>query len=790
MLQFCLSRGSGTTNTRTLYPYMHGEGLPGQRDGAVTAFGPLLRRLRMAAGLSQEALAERARISTEAVGALERGTRQAPQRQTLALLIEALKVEGPERERLELAAVRPAVPRRRQAGASLVGVVSAMRLPIPLTSFVGREVDLAVLRAALSEARLVSLVGPGGVGKSRLALEAARLSGEQFSEGVVLVELAPVATGASVVSAFASAIGVADEGSVRLLDRLTAVCGTGRRLILVDNCEHVLDDVATVVYALLRACPNVRVIATSREPLRVEGEHISRLGPLAGDAALALFMDRAKAVAPYLQFEAEARRLASQICRRVDGIPLAIELAASRTDVFDLATILKRLEERFKLLSARSRTMHPHHRTLRALVDWSYDLLDAEEVRVFRRLGIFAGGCRFDDAEKVLAFDGIQPEQVVDLLARLHDKSLVDIDRGEPPRASMLQTIHDYACERLTDANESARLEVEFAKHYLDLVRTAGPALRSAGQTGAIARLSADIDNIRAALSLSRRHDVLRESGLHALGALAQYWMRTGGLTEASERIGSMTLDIEQPSLGLAWACVGGAFVEFNLGRVEAGNVYAARAREAAAACGDEWLTTYSSSAVLWGRSEVGEDVYALAASSHERAQALGDAWLLSSTAYELAGAARAIRDEERAAKYFGEALERALATGDKWMVCASSLQLGRTLAGSEPARAVRLVADAIDCLLPEARLARANCIESLVEIALLLGRSDDAARLVGIASDLRTSVGGRPNGKLVERVRAARGDAAIDGTTSAQTPLAEAHDAVRAFLAVATAAV
>lgn len=726
----------------------------GKDDRPGTAFGPLLRRLRMAAGLSQEALAERARISTEAVGALERGTRQAPQRQTLALLIEALDVAGADRERLESAAVRPAAPRRRSNASGLIGVVSALRLPVPLTSFVGREADLAAVIASLSEVRLLSLVGPGGVGKSRLALEAARRAGERFTDGVGLVELGPVAAGASAVPTFASALGVTDEGTGPLLDRLIAVCGDGQRLIVIDNCEHVLDDVAAISFALLRSCPNLRLIVTSREPLRVDGERIFRLRPLSPEAALELFIDRAKAAAPYLIFEAEARRVAGQICRRVDGIPLAIELAASRTDMFDMSAILKRLEERFKLLASRSRTMHPHHRTLRALVDWSYDLLDADEARLFRRLGIFAGGCRFDDAEDVLAFDGLSADRVVDLLVRLHDKSLIDVDRADPPRFSLLQTIHEYARERLDDASEAGTLGFRYAKRYLELACSAGPALRSAEQDESIRRLSAEADNLRASLALAQSHPSLREPALRALGELAQYWMRTGGLTEGLQQIETLTAGIPEPTIGLAWACVGGAFLEYNRGRFSEGGIYAERAYAAATACGDEWLSIYSATAVHAVRTELGDRLARATAATYERAVALGDPWLMSCAAFQQGWAAMHAGETAGAARHFTEALDCAHRAGDRFLVMTSSSYLARTLTPSEPERAASLIGEAIDCLMPGAVIARARCVEALAAIARVLGRSGDAAQLDDIAARLRLPPG---NASLAEADSAIR---------------------------------
>jgi predicted ATPase len=477
-----------------------------------------------------------------------------------------------------------------------------------------------------------------------------------------------------------------------------------------------------------------------------------------------------------LQFESESRRVAALICRRVDGIPLAIELAASRSDVFDVSTILKRLEERFKLLTSRSRTMHPHHRTLRALFDWSYELLDADESRAFRRLAVFAGGARFDDAEHILSFAGMAPDLVPELLARLHDKSLVEIDRAEPPRFSMLQTIHDYARERLTDAYEMVELETSFATHYLELAVTSGPELRSGSQAEAIARLSADIDNVRAALALSSGNPALRELGLRALLPLALYWMRTGALTEGLSQIRSLISDTDEPSIGVASAYVGAAFLEFNRRGYGEGSVYAARACEAATACRDEWLIIYSSNALNQGLSALGEHREAAAAAALERAKHFGDPWLQASAAWEAGWEAKQRGDQRTSSGHFSEALEHARATGDQFMVMTCSKLLGETVIATDPARAARLTAEAIGCLVPGQLSAQAACVESLVEIALALERTDDAARLFAIAGALRRHAGGRLKRELIERV-GERDDAS----------LADANDIIRRFLDAVT---
>jgi len=277
----------------------------------------------------------------------------------------------------------------------------------------------------------------------------------------------------------------------------------------------------------------------------------------------------------------------------------------------------------------------------------------------------------------------------------------------------------------------------------------------------------------------------LRERGLLALGSLAHYWMRTGALTEASARIAALTQDVREPTRGVAWACVGGAFIEFNRRRFTDGNAYAVRACEAASASGDEWVAIYASLAVCWGRSNLGESPDAAVRDAYERAKRLGDPWLVTSAAFELGWSATARNDRADAVRSFTEALERARATGDAFMVCTCALQLGRALTGADPARAARLIAEAIECLAPEAILARSSCLEALVPIALETERWDHATRLAGIASALRSAAGGPPMHELADAVRrATEAHVIVDRLDEHEgTSLAGTSDAVRAFL-------
>jgi len=733
--------------------------------------------------LSQEALAERAHISTEAVGALERGTRKAPQRQTLALLVEALDLGAVDREQLAAAAVRPATPRQRGHLGELAGVASALRLPAALTSFVGRERDVADVETALQAARLVTLVGPGGVGKSRLAIESGRHVAASFEVGVALVELAPIGDPAAVVPAIAEALRVSEEGAVPLLDRIEAAVGTASRLLIIDNCEHLVEEVSVTVLTLLSCCEHMRIIATSREPLHVTGERVIRIEPLPIAPAVELFVDRATSVSRFLRFPSDKLDVVSDICRRVDGIPLAIELVASRTNVLEVETIRDRLRERFTAVATKANPALPHHRTLQTLVDWSHDLLDPEEVVAFRRLAIFAGGCRLDDAESILAFDGIAGDDVLDLLARLHDKSLVGVDRGDPPRFEMLQTIRDYAAQRLGASGEIAALGRRYAAHYIDLVNGYEPSLRGYGQQAAIDRISAEVDNLRAALVLSKREPTIREDGLRALGALALFWIRTGALTEGSAFIEAHVDTLTEPSIGLARACVGGAFLEVNRRRYALARVYAARANEAAAAVGDEWTVVYSSLVDFATRTVHRElDHLPGILASYERAELLGDPWLVGSVAYELAQLAVVRGDRQAAERHFTEVINGTAVTGDMFMLCMASLNLGKLMASAEPSRAARLIIDAFELLAPSAMFSRASCEEALASVALVLHRPSDAARLLGIASVHRRAGGGGVPSPVADRLRGRIDEGLFvpEFHTGESTALDEADEVVR----------
>ncbi|HZE41808.1 MAG TPA: hypothetical protein VE172_23670, partial [Stackebrandtia sp.] len=389
--------------------------------------------------------------------------------------------------------------------------------PAALTSFIGRDADLAALRGAFAAGRLVTVTGPGGAGKTRTAL---RLADDLSSDmDARMVELAPVSTEPEVVSAFLTALGMSDtlprsRGGVMAsaltpAEQILVTLRDKRMLLLVDNCEHVLDAAAGLVARVLAGCPGVRVVATSREPLGVTGETVYPLASLPypgadatvdealGYPAVRLLAERGAAARHDFAVTADNRDAVIEICRRLDGLPLAIELAAARLRGIAPAALAERLGERFRLLTGGDRTALPRHRTLRAVVDWSWDLLDAKERLLLARLSVFAGGAALDSVEAVCGCGG----DVVEPLASLVDKSLVVL--GEDGRYRLLETIREYGAEKLADSGHTDATRRAHAAHFLRLAETAEPKLRTAEQITWMRRLEAENDNLMAAIHIA-----------------------------------------------------------------------------------------------------------------------------------------------------------------------------------------------------------------------------------------------------------------------------------------------
>src|SRR2546429_3275210 len=417
-------------------------------------------------------------------------------------------------------------------------------LPAEATSFVGRRRELGEIRKKLATARLVSLVGPGGVGKTRLALRIAADLGRGFADGAWLVELAEIRDGALVTNAVLAALDLRDQASIKPLQILLSDLQNRQLLLVLDNCEHLLGDVAPLVAEVLRAAPRLTLITTTREPLQVPGEHVIPIPPLqvpAGDGtqplaqlrqneAVMLFSERAGAASGTFELDGSNQAVVVALCRRLDGLPLAIELAAVRTRVLSVEQIMDRLSDRFALLTGGGRAALPRHQTLRTTIDWSYDLLTPAEQVLFRRLCVFAGRFTLQDVESVCTSSDVPATEALDILSALVDKSLVTKEDVRGFACYRLhETLREYARLKLGDAGEEELLEERCLEHY----RTT--CLRSADQARYrllewLAWAELEIDNIRAVLQRClARGDSARGPDIAA--SMKYYWI-THGTTE------------------------------------------------------------------------------------------------------------------------------------------------------------------------------------------------------------------------------------------------------------------
>ena len=440
---------------------------------------------------------------------------------------------------------------------------SRTNLPAQLTSFVGRERELGELQALARAHRLVTVIGTGGTGKTRLVLQASAELVTEHPDGVWLVELAPISDPELIVQAVARGLGIREDPGRPLVDTVLDFLRTKSLRILLDNCEHMIGTCAEMAEQLLAASPGVSLIASSREALGVTGEHVYQVpslglpdaareqdvhgGPSASfeevrDAeAVRLFVDRAMAVMPSFELTPADAPAVVEICRRLDGIPLAIELAAARVPLLSVQEIAMRLEDRFRLLTGGRRTALPRQQTLQALIDWSWDLLTDDERRLLRRLSVFVAGCTLEAAAEVAGqSDAATPRgdetlDTLDGLGRLVGRSLVVVDRGGSTRYHLLETIRQYARDRLIAADESTNLRNRHLAFYLRLAVEAEPQLIGRELATWLVRLDADVDNLRAAIDWAFDEDP--DAALRLCVALQIYW-RTRSLAEGFDQLG------------------------------------------------------------------------------------------------------------------------------------------------------------------------------------------------------------------------------------------------------------
>ncbi|MFI6901223.1 BTAD domain-containing putative transcriptional regulator [Nonomuraea sp. NPDC050394] len=685
----------------------------------------------LAAALSEELAAQphRERLAGLAMRALAAAGRQADALALFERVRGALATDlgvdpGPGLRAAHLAVLKGEVPARRPEPRQAKGNVRA-----PLTGFVGRADELTQLVSLLGQARLATIVGPGGAGKTRLATEAALREADAW-----MIELAPIADPADVPGALSGALGLRDDLNQPGEDPVTRVAerlGRERALIVLDNCEHVIEAAAVVAERLLSLCPGLRVLATSREPLNVAGERLVPIPPLelppegvdaeraAAYPAVRLLLDRADAARPSFRLDEGNVGDVAAICRRLDGMPLAIELAAARLRTMTARQLAERIDDRFRLLTGGSRTVLPRQQTLRAVVDWSWDLLTAGERALLRRMGVFAGGAALESVEAVCGGDP-------DVLGALIDKSLVRA--GDDGRYRMLETIRAYALERLAEAGESGQFRRRLALHMREVAETAVPYLRTDEQIAWIERLAAERDNCAAALrwALDEREV---ETALRLCGALNWYWWMCGYRQESAQWAEqALALTGGEPPPGLAEAF---AACRFAVGVTMFGRIVVDRPRLIQLSADmDALIARAEREGPVHPMLRIGKAVTAMMAGRDDHAHGL----LLSYAEDEdlwLASSALMLRGPHATE----EAMERAVAgfrkIGDRWGLSEALLQLAALRAG-EGRPVTDLYTEVTS--LTSAWISANESVSTLTRMAVLRAQGGD---LEGAAADL-----------------------------------------------------
>lgn len=694
-------------------------------------------------------------------------------------------------------------------------------LPIQVTSFIGRERDLAEVKRLLTGARLVTLTGSGGVGKTRLAIQITIEEIENFYDGVWLVEFAPLSNPALIPQLVATTLGLREQPGHPILNTLLDSLSHQNLLLVLDNCEHLIEASAQLANAILQTSPHVKILVTSREPLGIAGETLFRVPPLslpdmrhkqsaealAQYDAVRLFVDRAALLEPTFRVTKDNAPAIAQVCSRLDGMPLALELAAARIKVLSVEQISERLRDRFRLLTGASRAVLPRHQTLRTVIDWSYSLLTEAERILLRRLSVFAGGWTLEAAEQIAHDeDSLHPADVLDLLTRLVDKSLVGAEaQGGVRRFEMLETIRLYARDKLLESGEAARVQNRHLEFFVELAEDAGARSKDDEQVIGFNRMEMEHDNLRAALEWSRTAQGIPEGGLRLAAALSFFWGVRGYSQEGREYlIAALGQNPSYPTELRANALRGAGYLAYVRGDYPEARTLLDASLTVNRQLGPAGRHGLAQSLLLRGymESEVGEyaTASALILQGLDIMRELADEWGIASALRDLGGCAVRAGDYAQAAGYFEEALplfqrfgdhystaitlsglaeialrqanyERATGleqesltlrrkTGDKWGIAVSLGNLAWTaLRRGDPDQTVVLLEESVTLRREIGDPGGiAWCLEKLAQVALIKAQSksarqrlenfERAACLLGAAAALRA-----PGGSVVDLI-------------------------------------
>jgi predicted ATPase/DNA-binding CsgD family transcriptional regulator len=664
-------------------------------------------------------------------------------------------------------------------------------LPVDVTSFVGRRRELAVAKALLSTSRLTTFTGMGGVGKTRLAIRLAAELRRGFVDGVWLVELAGLQDAGLVGQTVSATLGIDDRTAGWSLTTLSAFLKKRQMLLVLDNCEHLLDACAVMVDALLRACPELRILATSRQPLGITGEQTLAVPPLSVPGAdrraspegltqygaVSLFVDRATAVRPGFTIDAHNQLAVAGICRRLDGIPLAIELAVGRLRSLSAEQLLEHLDDRYALLTGGSRAALPRQQTLRALIDRSFDLCSPAEQLLWARLSVFSDGFDLDAAEQVCGGGEIPAGDVLDLMAGLVEKSVVLADeRGGRVRYQLSETLREYGRDRLSDAGQTSALRHGHLDRYASLVTQAEAGWFGPNQVELFARLRLEHANLRAALGFCLTEPGVASVGLAIASALRFYWLMSGRPNEGRhwlERL--LAADVGRTPLRLRGICVDG-YLATLLGDFPAAELRLAEADRLAQGPGEASGIALINQ--VRGLSELfqGDPLRAVAHFDQALAEhrALGDEAAMAYDQIELALSFALLGHDERAVGLLEECLALSESHGEHWIRALALWALGIEACrqGDHP-RATSTEQQSIRLRLPlDDRWTIGLNLDVLAWTAAASGDGERAAHLLGAARAIRETLGTSqaPLGHLADlqaryegAARESLGDAAFD---------------------------